>query len=245
MRGLQCLSDGCKFRACLLILLSCSALVYAFKPDLRGIDPADKAFFAGKKISCRDGSKEIPIQQVNDNFCDCADGTDEPGTSACSEGRFYCRNRGHAPLTVFSSRVNDGICDCCDGSDEYEGRVKCNNTCREMGAESRQKLAEDVAMYKEGAKLKEGFEAEAKKLKEEWAEEIKKTAKEVEELKTVESRLADVSGLVAMEAVPMLLLAVALAAFLLSHRCFRALFRGRFRGLQPRLRSRFRRQGFS
>jgi hypothetical protein len=32
------------------------------------------------------------------------------GTSACPGGKFYCRNAGHAPLFLFSSRVNDGIC---------------------------------------------------------------------------------------------------------------------------------------
>lgn len=32
------------------------------------------------------------------------------GTSACPNGKFYCKNAGHAPLFVYSSRVNDGIC---------------------------------------------------------------------------------------------------------------------------------------
>lgn len=35
---------------------------------------------------------------------------DFAGTSACPEGKFYCRNIGHTPITIFSSRVNDGIC---------------------------------------------------------------------------------------------------------------------------------------
>lgn len=37
------------------------------------------------------------------------------GTSACPDGKFYCQNVGHSPLTLFSSRVNDGICGkkCC------------------------------------------------------------------------------------------------------------------------------------
>jgi len=75
----------------------------------------------------------IPIQYINDDFCDCSEtGYDEPGTSACSNGRFYCRNLGYRGEYVFSSWVNDGICDCCDGSDEWNNKnVQCKNTCRE------------------------------------------------------------------------------------------------------------------
>ena len=61
------------------------------------------------------------------------------GTSACSNGVFYCANKGHSPLTLISSRVNDGICDCCDASDELSG---CSNTCEEAGREAREKAAQ-------------------------------------------------------------------------------------------------------
>ena len=65
------------------------------------------------KFTCLDGSKAIPFSAVNDDYCDCPDGSDEPGTSAC-EGRpgafFYCENKGHIPGRILASRVNDGIC---------------------------------------------------------------------------------------------------------------------------------------
>eukprot|EP00761_Pharyngomonas_kirbyi_P006812 gb/GECH01006821.1/.p1 GENE.gb/GECH01006821.1/~~gb/GECH01006821.1/.p1 ORF type:complete len:465 (+),score=101.56 gb/GECH01006821.1/:1-1395(+) len=83
----------------------------------------------------------IPIDRVNDNYCDCADGRDEPGTSACagrSHALFYCRNTGSRPQEIPTSRVNDGICDCCDGTDEYASDlVHCPNTCAAQGAAQR------------------------------------------------------------------------------------------------------------
>jgi hypothetical protein len=32
-------------------------------------------------IKCKDGSKKFSKAQLNDDFCDCPDGTDEPGSS--------------------------------------------------------------------------------------------------------------------------------------------------------------------
>ena len=54
--------------------------------------------------------------RLNDDYCDCTDGTDEPSTSACVHAYFVCSSGG---TRIPSSRVNDGVCDCCDGSDEY------------------------------------------------------------------------------------------------------------------------------
>ncbi|GMP92191.1 hypothetical protein CsSME_00042518 [Camellia sinensis var. sinensis] len=88
--------------------------------DLLGIAPQDELYYktfssssssSGTiSIKCRDGSKKFSKSQLNDDFCDCLDGTDEPGTSACPNGKFYCHNAGYAPFFIFSSRVNDGIC---------------------------------------------------------------------------------------------------------------------------------------
>ncbi|CAA7402557.1 unnamed protein product [Spirodela intermedia] len=94
-----------------------------------GVAPQDEEYFAAERIACRDGSKSFRRDRLNDGFCDCPDGTDEPGTSACPEGRFYCKNVGDKPILLFSSRVNDHICDCCDGSDENDGSITCPNTC--------------------------------------------------------------------------------------------------------------------
>ncbi|PGH13652.1 hypothetical protein AJ79_03500 [Helicocarpus griseus UAMH5409] len=101
---------------------------------------------------------KVPFSAVNDDYCDCPDGSDEPGTSACapvshfspSDIRddginrtpalpgFYCVNKGHKPSYISFQRVNDGVCDyevCCDGSDEWTkvGGVKCENKCKEIG----------------------------------------------------------------------------------------------------------------
>jgi len=87
-------------------------------------------------FKCLSNSKEIPFDWVNDDYCDCEeDGSDEPATGACQNGKFYCTQHsseteskrfpsGKGPKTgpewILSSRVNDGICDCCDGSDEWK-----------------------------------------------------------------------------------------------------------------------------
>ncbi|XP_035781654.1 uncharacterized protein LOC118460965 isoform X2 [Anopheles albimanus] len=92
---------------------------------------------------CLQTGRELSWDRVNDDFCDCPeDGSDEPSTNACTEGRFYCRfqkrhrtGRGR-DRSIPSGWVNDGVCDCCDGSDEWlptGGSVlpvrPCPNTC--------------------------------------------------------------------------------------------------------------------
>jgi len=137
-------------------LVLCIAAVVESKPplDSLGIPPQDEAYYIGGVIKCRDGSGRFSRDQLNDDFCDCPDGTDEPGTSACPEAKFYCKNAGHTPVTIFSSRVNDGICDCCDGSDEYDSNVTCKNTCWEAGKVAREKLKKKIATYENGVVIR-------------------------------------------------------------------------------------------
>ncbi|KAF3612653.1 Glucosidase 2 subunit beta [Capsicum annuum] len=130
-----------------------------------GIAPQDENYYKGLSsgaIKCKDGSKKFTKAQLNDDFCDCPDGSDEPGTSACPNGKFYCKNAGHVPQFIYSSRVNDGICDCCDGSDEYDGKVKCPNTCWEVGKVARDKLKKKIATFQEGITVRRKEIEEAK-----------------------------------------------------------------------------------
>ncbi|KAF6201684.1 hypothetical protein GE061_004078 [Apolygus lucorum] len=90
----------------------------------------------GKNFKCRDGSMSFAFSKVNDDYCDCPDGSDEPSTAACPNGEFFCANQGHVDFMLPSSRVNDGMCDCCDGSDEYASG-KCVNNCSELAEVAR------------------------------------------------------------------------------------------------------------
>jgi len=44
---------------------------------------ADEKYYSTEVIKCKDGSKSFSRDRLNDNFCDCPDGTDEPGMYLC------------------------------------------------------------------------------------------------------------------------------------------------------------------
>eukprot|EP00188_Purpureofilum_apyrenoidigerum_P001273 Plantae.Rhodophyta-Purpureofilum_apyrenoidigerum.ctg16845.p1 GENE.Plantae.Rhodophyta-Purpureofilum_apyrenoidigerum.ctg16845~~Plantae.Rhodophyta-Purpureofilum_apyrenoidigerum.ctg16845.p1 ORF type:complete len:439 (+),score=103.86 Plantae.Rhodophyta-Purpureofilum_apyrenoidigerum.ctg16845:154-1470(+) len=96
---------------------------------------------------------DVTMDMVNDEYCDCADGLDEPGTSACVNGKFFCKSDGIYGKTITASWVNDGTCDCCDGSDEFDGRANCTNHCDEDMQKQLQYLKDRVNIIKRGLKI--------------------------------------------------------------------------------------------
>jgi len=124
-------------RACLLILTFISIVVIAQ---------------AASAFQC-DNGKTLPISKVNDDYCDCNDGTDETTTNACPNGLFLCENKKFIAKHIPTYRLDDGYCDCCDGSDE-RGKFKCIDTCTEAAEESKKLIREEYNAIFEGLEKK-------------------------------------------------------------------------------------------
>lgn len=153
-----------------------------------GIDPEMAPLYASSKgdFTCLDGKKKIKYQQLNDDFCDCADGSDEPGTAACHNGRFYCINPGFKPSIIPAARVNDGICDCCDASDEYFSGAKCPNNCIELGSADKIREKQQAELLKSGNQVRLEMAQKGRKQKDEQKirmAELEKARQQAEELK--------------------------------------------------------------
>ncbi len=160
---------------------------------LRGFDPAQaSALRDATTFTCDSNTRTIAITSVNDDYCDCDDGTDEPGTSACAGAGeaattkgMYCVNRGSTPTRVPSSRVNDGVCDCCDGSDEYDaaqnGGVVCENTCTKAAKARRAELVNALSAARRGVKAKAKASRYAKDDRRAMETELKDLQKQMDE----------------------------------------------------------------
>ncbi|XP_068676407.1 glucosidase 2 subunit beta-like [Montipora foliosa] len=183
----------------LCLYLFCSHICVA--SSVRGVALTRLPFYdPSKDFTCLDGLLTIPFNSVNDDYCDCSDGSDEPGTPACSNGIYHCTNAGFRPKNIPSSRVNDGLCDCCDGSDEYDGSVSCPNTCKELYKELYQRQREDAELAKQGLAVKQDYSRQGQEKKEDRKQKLEELKKQLEEKKAaVESLRAKKEEVEAIE----------------------------------------------
>lgn len=162
-------------------------------PQTRGVHPSFLSKYKpeGSTWTCLGGSKIILWTAVNDDYCDCPDGSDEPGTSACAHNTFYCTNEGHIGASIPSSRVKDGLCEpaCCDGSDEPAG--VCENTCAAAGKEYRKVQEAAQKLRRTGSKIRSTYIAFARKEKKRLEAEIESSGKEVALQEKEVARLKD------------------------------------------------------
>lgn len=169
-------------------LIAAAAVAVSAAAAPRGVPRSLEAAYAGRTtFTCLDTSKTIEASRVNDDFCDCADGSDEPGTSACPQGKFFCVNKGARSRFIPSSLVNDGVCDCCDGSDEWAGRAACPNTCDADGRAWREQQAEAIRKAEEGARLRLQYASEGTDAATQRAAKVAALTAAVEEAKTAQA----------------------------------------------------------
>jgi len=154
------------------------------KNNLIGIHPERRHIYeniGGSGFKCLDGSRTIPPEAVNDDYCDCIDASDEPGTSACPHGQFFCENVGYLQRLIPSSWVNDGLCDCCDTSDEYNSTANCENTCGTLGEIYRQEQEKLQSIADKGSSIRSLYKKEAKVRREQNTELLEQYKRELTE----------------------------------------------------------------
>ncbi|KZF22852.1 hypothetical protein L228DRAFT_282931 [Xylona heveae TC161] len=186
----------------LLLGAAASSVLAAGSSRPRGVGPEFAKFYTpADTFTCiSNPSIKIAASKINDDYCDCPDGSDEPGTSACSYlspltpswpaavvgdtsnttlalPGFYCKNKGHIPAYVPFERVNDGACDyelCCDGSEEWQGvgGVTCENRCKEIGKEWRSQDEQRKRSLGTAIKKRKELVAEAGRLRKEVEDRI-------------------------------------------------------------------------
>lgn len=140
---------------------------------------------------------------MRDDYCDCRDGSDEPGTSACSgiaggdELTFYCHNAKFRPGRLPIWAVNDGKCDydvCCDGSDEWASGVACRDRCAEIAAAEAADREAREAEWRNGARVRSTWvqQAQAKRSEQRTALRAAEVRQQhaVTELRRAEAELA-------------------------------------------------------
>lgn len=165
-----------------LLYLSASAAT----TSIRGVSPEQESLYKpdenGMFACLKNTDVKISMDQINDNYCDCPDGSDEPGTSACGNGLFYCKGNGEFISTEF---VDDGICDydlCCDGSDEISGI--CVDKCAEARELERQRRAAAEELLNSGKETRLKYIETATERKEALVKKANGLESEISDLQT-------------------------------------------------------------
>jgi hypothetical protein len=183
-------------------------------------NPVVSHYEGKEEFSCiTNAAIKLSLDRINDNTCDCPDGSDEPGTAACANidplspeqplagslsgstnttnalPGFWCANKGHIGMYVPFLYVNDGVCDyelCCDGSEEYAGvgGVKCENKCAEIGKEYRRLEDEKKKAMQNAAKKRGAMVNEAKNLRQKVENKVADLKKEIAALEAKKEELA-------------------------------------------------------
>ena len=52
-----------------------------------------------EQFKCLESGELVLFSQINDHYCDCKDGTDEPSTNACPNNMYVCT---HIVCNLFS-----------------------------------------------------------------------------------------------------------------------------------------------
>lgn len=169
----------------LLLVMCCTAAA------IRGVQEKllDRYLPDSSVFRCVESNVDIPMKFVNDEFCDCPDGSDEPGTSACSlevQGnptwRFQCTDKTYFVKEILHSHVNDNVCDCCDGSDEYLTGVACPNTCAQAHQQAEKERAEREEVRQRGLVARQSMVDQAKQRKDEMKREVEQSSSRKAEL---------------------------------------------------------------
>ncbi|CEP62004.1 Gtb1p LALA0_S04e05534g [Lachancea lanzarotensis] len=156
--------------------------------SLRGVPDALRHLYSPlesdpTKWAClSDPSIVLNYSQINDDYCDCPDGSDEPGTSACgSLSRFYCSNEGFASRFISGFKVDDGVCDCCDCSDEESSSTLSGYSCSQLNHEFDDLLKQETGRHRRGVLALQDMESKSlPKAQEEEATDAETTVKQTE-----------------------------------------------------------------
>lgn len=169
--------------SCVLAVGGCSYV--------RGVAPENQHLYIAKsngKWAClNEPSIELLLDQINDDFCDCPDGSDEPGTNACQftadqPQYFYCENAGHKPAYIENFKLNDGVCDydiCCDGTDEYRSGA-CPSVCEEVAHQLADHVRKTKGYLGRALDIKKGLKERAHQAREQLEQKARESASQVQ-----------------------------------------------------------------